>query len=190
MLFSTMFAAAVALVGCTQTSAGSPMPDDVTTTSSKSGSTSTTSAEPSDKRPRDVNLGDKDPCGLIPQTDWPRFHIERPGQVGENPNFGSPQCYYPGTDAGFNITLVVTEGVKAWTSRNVEIEDVPPIEGFPTITMKNNVDERACYAAVDVADGQHLLTTATPDPHDPDQPEKCDLAYQLAESAMKTLVAS
>lgn len=108
----------------------------------------------------------------------------------ENPNFKSPQCYYPGTAAGFDITLVVTEGIEAWTGRNVELTNADPIDGFPTITMANNFDERACYAAVDTADGQYLLTAATPNPSDPDQPEKCDLAYQLAESAMKTLVAS
>jgi hypothetical protein len=181
----------LALTGCTNTSAGSPLPEDTATTGSEPATTDpTTSSEPSSERPRDISLDGKAPCELIPQADWPRFHIERPGQVGENPNFKSPQCYYPGTDAGFNITLVVSEGVEAWAGRNVKIENVEPIEGFPTTTMENNVDERACYAAVDVADGQYLLTTATPDPNDPDQPKKCDLAYQLAESAMKTLVAS
>lgn len=45
-------------------------------------------------------------------------------------------------------------------------------------------------AVVDVADGQFLMATASPDPSDPSNPERCDLAYQLAESAMKTLVAS
>jgi uncharacterized protein DUF3558 len=180
--------AAIGLTGCTQSSAGTPVPDGTSGAPETSGSTS--SSGPSSARPRDISLDGKDPCGLISQADWTRFHIERPGQVGENPNFKSPQCYYPGTDAGFNITLVVTEGIGAWADRNVKIEHVDPIEGFPTTTMANNVDERACYAAVDVADEQYLLTTATPDPNDPDQPEKCDLAYQLAESAMKTLVAS
>jgi hypothetical protein len=183
--------AALTLTGCTDVSDGSPLPEDTVTTGSEPATTDpTTSSEPSSERPREIRLDGKDPCGLIPQADWPKFHIERPGQVRENPNFKSPQCYYPGTDAGFNVTLVTTESIGDWADRDVEIKDVDPIENFPTITMENNLDERACYAAVDVADGQYLLTTTTPDPNDPDQLEKCDLAYQLAESAMKTLVAS
>ena len=185
---AAVLAATLAVAGCTQTLAGSPVSDDsVSTSSAPKGPPST---EPSDERPREIDLNGRDPCGLIPQTDWARFNIERPGQAGENPNFGSPECYYPGTDAGFSITLVVTENITAWNSRDVTIENAEPIEGFPAITMANNIDDRACYGAVDVADRQYLLTTATPDPRDPDQPEKCDLAYQLAQSAMKTLVAS
>lgn len=191
LALTATLSAALTLTGCTDTSNGTPLPDDTVITGSEPTTTDpAASSEPSSERPSEISLADKDPCGLIPQADWPRFHIERPGQVGENPNFKSPQCYYPGTDAGFNITLVVTESIEAWAGRNVEIEDVEPIDGFPTTTMANNIDERACYAAVDVADGQYLLTTATPDPNDPDQPEKCDLAYQLAASAMKTLAAS
>jgi hypothetical protein len=189
LALTATLSAALTLTGCTNTSTGTPLSND-TVTESELTTDTTSSSEPSGERPREINLAGKDPCGLIPQADWSRFHIERSGQVGENPNFKSPQCYYPGTDAGFNITLVVTESIEAWASRNVEIEDMEPIDGFPTTTMANNIDKRACYAAVDVADGQYLLTTATPDPNDPDQPAKCDLAYQLAESAMTTLVAS
>jgi hypothetical protein len=90
------------------------------------------------------------------------------------------------------LTLVVTEGIDIWTEDryNAEIEDADPVDGFPTITVASNVDRRTCLAVVDVADGQFLMTTAAPNPNDPNSPERCDLAYQLAESAMKTLVAS
>lgn len=183
--------AAVGLAGCTDTSSGSPMPKyTVEDTTAPDTSDSTSSTEPSSERPREIRLDGKDPC-LIPQSDWPRFHIERPGQVSENPNFKSPNCNYSGSYAGA-VTLVITEGIEAWTeeTRNAEIEDAEPIDGFPTLLIANNVDKRACYAAMDVADGQYLLTTATPNPDDPAQPKKCDLAYDLAVSAMKTLVAS
>lgn len=176
------------LAGCTQTSAGTPLPDSTSTASLTPDTTSST--EPSSERPRTINLNGKDPCA-IPQADWPKFGIERPGEPGESPDFKSPDCYYAGERAG-NLTLVVTDGIEVWTEEtyNAEIEDAEPIDGFPTITVASNVDRRACLAVVDVADGQFLMTTADPNPNVPSNPERCDLAYQLAESAMKTLVAS
>jgi len=86
----------------------------------------------------------------------------------------------------------VTEGVDAWQERtqNVEISDAKAIDAFPTITIWNKADEHSCYTAVDVADGQYLLTTAMSIEVNANRTATCDLAYQLAESAMKTLVAS
>jgi hypothetical protein len=181
--------ATLVLTGCTQTSTGSPMADDSTTTSTEPDAA--TSTEPSNERPREINLQGKDPCGLIPQADWPKFDIEQPGEPSEHPDFKSPQCYYAGDRAG-NVALVVTEGIEIWTedTYNAEIRDAAPIDGFPTITVASNIDRQACWAVVDVSDGQFLMATADPDPDDSDNPERCDLAYQLAESAMKTLVAS
>lgn len=188
---ATALVAAVVLTGCTEQSAGSPLPDDtVANTVTESDTTEpTTGSEPSSERPSEIRLDNTDPCALIPQTDWTQFGIERPGIPGIEPNIQSPDCTYPGVG---QVTTVVTEGIEAWTngSRNVEIEHPEPIEGFPTVTLANNIDLRACYAAVDVADGQYLMTTATPDPDDPALPERCDFAYQMAESAMKVLVAS
>ena len=181
--------AGLLLAGCTQTSAGTALPDG-TSTATAEPDTTTSSTEPSSERPREIDLSGKDPCA-IPQTDWPKFGIERPGAPGESPDFKSPDCYYSGDRAG-NLTLVVTAGIEIWTEEtyNAEIEDAEPIDGFPTITVASNVDRRACLAVVDVADGQFLMTTTSPNPNDPNNPERCDLAYQLAESAMKTLVAS
>jgi hypothetical protein len=188
LLFAAALSATLVLTGCTQTSAGTPMPDGTSTTGSEPDTTDS-STESSSNRPREVTLDDKDPCGLIPQADWPKLDIKGPGERSEEPTLKSPQCYYSG--AG-DVTLVVTEGIEAWTegNRSLEIKVAEPIDGFPTITMANNAGGRACFAAVDVADGQYLLTTATPNPNDPSKAEKCDLAYLLAESAMKTLVAS
>lgn len=178
--------ATLALTGCTTTSAGSPMPDDTAATTSD-----TTTTEPTSQRPRDINLTGKDPCAQIPQADWPEFDIKGPGKPSEHPDFKSPQCYYSSNRAG-NVALLVNTGIEEWTTTkyNAEIEDAEPIEGYPTITVASNIDSRACWAVVDVSDGQSLMTTATPNPNEPNSPERCDLAYQLAESAMKTLVAS
>jgi len=166
------------------------MPDDTATTSSEPDTTDpTTSTEPSSERPREINLEGKDPCGLVPQADWPTFGIERPGKPSDHPDFKSPQCYYSGVG---NVALVVTAGIEIWTedTYNAEIEDAAPIDGFPTITVASNIARQTCWAVVDVADGQFLMTTTSPDPNDPNNPERCDLAHQLAESAMTTLVAS
>ncbi len=185
--------ATLALTGCTQPSAGTPMPDPTSTTTSDpdTPTPTTTTSKPASNRPRDINLNGKDPCGLISQTDRPKFGIEKPGKRDENPDFKSPYCYYSGEEAG-TITLVVTAGIEIWNTNtyNAVIKDAEPIYGFPTRTVASNVDRRACLAVVDVADGQFLMTTVRPDPDDASQPERCDLAYQLAESAMKTLVAS
>lgn len=180
--------AGLLLAGCTQSSAGTPLPDGTSTASIEPDTT--TSTEPSSERPREIDLNGKDPCA-IPQTDWPKFDIERPGKPSDHPDFHSPNCYYSGDRAG-SLTLVVTAGIEEWTTDkyNAEIEDAEPIDGFPTITVASNVDRWACLAVVDVADGQFLMTTTATDPDDPNSPERCDLAYQLAESAMKTLAAS
>jgi hypothetical protein len=169
--------AALVLTGCTQTSAGTPMPDDTTTTSS----------DPNE-RPREINLDGKDPCALIPESDWPKFNIEQPGKPSEEPNFKSPRCYFSGVG---DLTLVVTEGIDAWDERtsNAEVSDAEAIAGFSTITIWNKADRRSCYTAVDVKDGQYLLTTVASVNADVDRAESCDRSYQLAESAMKTLVA-
>lgn len=169
---------ALALAGCTQSSAGTPMPD----------TNASASTEPSQERPKELNLDGKDPCA-IPRADWPQFDIERPGKPEEHPDFKSPECYYSGVGT---VTLVVTAGIEIWTEEtyNAEIKDADPIDRFPTKTVASNVNRWACWAVVDVADGQFLMATALSDPSDPSKPERCELAYQLAESAMKTLMDS
>jgi uncharacterized protein DUF3558 len=186
---TAVLAATLALTGCTQASGGTPMPDKTTSTSSESDTADSGSrTEAPSERPREINLKGKDPC-VIPQADWSKFGIKGQGKADQHPDFKSPDCYYTG--AG-DVALVVTAGIEIWTKDkyNAEIKDVDPIDEFPTITVASNVDRQACLAIVDVAHGQFLMTTATPDPSDPSKPERCDLAYQLAESAMKTLVAS
>lgn len=182
--------ATLALAGCTQTSAGTPGPDDSSTSSSEPGTSDIpSSTEPSTERPREIDLQGKDPCGLIPQSDWPEFGIERPGKQSEEPNFKSPSCYYSSVG---DVTLVVTEGIEAWQQRtqDVEINAAKAIDEFPTITIWNKVERHSCYTAVDVMDGQYVLVTASSVEADVDKAETCDRSYRLAESAMRTLVAS
>jgi hypothetical protein len=186
---ATALVAAAVMAGCSEESAGSPMPDDKAVTTTEPDITEPTSDEPGRERPREIPLDGKDPCSLIPQSDWPKLDIERPGNPSEDPTYRSPECTYPGVG---QVTIVVTEGIDAWDeeTRDADISDAEPIEGFPTITAWNLADQRSCYVAVDVTDGQYLMAGAAFSAPDPDQSETCDVAYRMAESAMKTLVAS
>lgn len=183
-------AAALTLASCTQPFAGSPKPGDTGATNEKTHTTeSTASTEPSSDRPQEIDLNGKDPCAQIQQSDWSKFGIEHQGEQSQEQTFKSLDCYYSSVG---DVTLVVTKGIDAWTeqARDVEISDMDPIEGFTTISIWNQVDRRSCYTAVDVADGQHLLTTATSTKANVNRDETCNRSYQLAESAMKTLVGS
>lgn len=180
--------AAMALAGCAQLIAGTPTPDVTVATTGGGSPPGSASTEPPVERPREIDLDGEDPCALIPRADWPGLGIEQPGERSEEPNFRSPRCFYPRVG---DLTLVITEGVEAWEDRthNVEISSAAAIEGFATTTIWNEVDRRSCYTAVDVSDGQHLLTTALSVNADVDREVSCGRSYQLAESAMRTLTS-
>lgn len=185
----------VCAVGCTGSSAGQPLPTGGSptqasvTTIPRSGASSSHSTS---TRPREIRLDGKDPCALIPESDWPRFHIEKPGELRQQePNFNSPDCFYSNDFLALGVTLVITEGIGEWIDgdRNGVVEQVVPIEQFPAISITRNGDQYHCNVAVDVADGQYLLVTVEPIISKVSElPERCELAHQVAESAMKTLV--
>jgi hypothetical protein len=178
------------LAACTGTTSGSPLPRDATTkVTSASTAPPRSSAPPS--RPRQIRLDGRDPCTLVPETDFAKFHIEKPGLVQQSPTFKSPRCLYTTNVGSFAVTLVVTEGIEAWTNgtRNADLKPAKPIEGFPAITLGSKVDDQRCNVAVDVATGQYVLTDVGVIPgEEPKLPEKCEYAHQLAASAMRTLV--
>jgi len=182
-------AATITLVlvsGCgSSPSAGIPVPvgNDM-----RSGDTTSVPA-----RPRELRLDGRDPCALVPQSDWAKFYIEKPGKSKRDETFKSPECFYSNSVGGFDITLVVTEGIDAWRGgkRTAQPQDVASIKGFPAISLLRPADRSGCDIAVDVAAGQYLLTTVIVDLDKVSRlPERCEYAHQLAESAMNTLVAS
>jgi uncharacterized protein DUF3558 len=179
------------LAGCTSTSAGQPLPTAPATSRSSPNSESNGSTSGSTPaRPREIRLDGTNPCDLLPETEWPKFHIERPGKLGQEPTFKSPECFYSTNVAAFVVVAVNTEGINRWTdgSRRAVVEEVEPVEGFPAISITRREDKNQCDIAVDVAAGQYLLAGALLVPGDESLPERCDYAHQLAESAMKTLV--
>jgi hypothetical protein len=193
VIWSILLAAGLAS-GCTNTSAGQPLPtgDGPTATGtepSRSSSSPTSGSTPA--RPKDLRLDGKDPCALVPQSDWSKFYIEKPGKPGQDETFKSPDCFY-GTDvAGLGIVLVVTEGIDKWTdgSRSAVAKQVASIDGYPALSITRENDKNQCGIAVDVADGQYLLADVTLIPSKASQvPERCEYAHQWAESAMHTLI--
>lgn len=182
------------LAGCTTVSAGQPSPiGSATADSSASPESSTPTSDSSPARPREIRLDNRNPCTLVPESDWPKLHIEKAGTPGQEPTFKSPDCFYGGNLAAFDIVLVITEGIGKWTdgSRSGITKKVEPVEGFPAIAITRREDKNQCDVAVDVAKGQYLLAGVVVTPRTASQvPERCDYARQLAESAMKTLVKS
>ncbi|MFL6140382.1 MAG: DUF3558 domain-containing protein [Labedaea sp.] len=180
--------------GCTNTSAGQPLPTATGRTTdgtdaSPSSNSSTSGSAPA--RPQELRLDGKDPCALVPQSDWPKFYIDKPGKPGQDETFKSPDCFYSNNVLGLGIALVVTEGINKWTdgSRTATAQQVAPIEGFPAISVTRNNDKYTCAIAVDVANGQYLWADVNLTPSKASQvPERCEYAHQWAESAMRTLV--
>lgn len=173
--------------GCTTTSTGDPRPADTTTSGDSTESTST--APPT--RPREITLDTIDPCALIPQSDYPDYYMEEPGKPKKSAK-GAPECIWTGTRVGyFSVTLVMYEGVDALQeSRLGEAEPAEPIAEFPTYSVVLPDDENACFVAVDVAEGQYLITQVGMDNKLAGLPPICEYTHQFAASAMSTLVKS
>jgi hypothetical protein len=127
---------------------------------------------------------------LVPESDLAGFDVYKVGVPKQNENFGSPECSYNGDHHGYWVMLVTREGIGVWSdgSHEAEVSETEPVEGFPAITLAGDLTPHRCDVVVDVADGQYLRTTVSPD--DPATPfaESCELAHGFAESAMSTLL--
>jgi uncharacterized protein DUF3558 len=169
--------------GCTTASGGDPKP------ATTAPDTSTAEQE----RPREIRLDDVDPCSLIPEADYSDFYLDEPGTPRTDKTYDSPGCGWTGTEVGIvDIVLVVNEGIEVWLDGdrvNVNASRVDAIDDFPAVELESKQDENSCDVAVDVADGQYLLTTVIIDNRALSKvPDPCEFTYQLAESAMSTLV--
>lgn len=180
-------AVAMAVVsGCGGSTAGSPVP-------ANTGFDTDSSESSRPPRPRELRIDGKDPCGLVPESDWTYFYIEEPGNLKHNETYKSPECLYINEVGNFSIVLVVTEGMEVWFERKRRSQpgDTEPVAGFPAITLSIPDWDHRCNVAVDVADGQYVLASVSlSDRKRSSVPEPCEYAHQWAESAMKTLVPS
>jgi hypothetical protein len=181
--------AIVATAACTKTSNGTPAS---ATTSTAIDSATTSASKPPAARPRSIKLDGKKACDLLPQSAWPGFKIEKPGEETTDKTYNSAECFYDTNVGAFDLVLVATEGLEAWTSgtRTGKATEAAPVLGFPAISITNDRLKDTCRVAVDVSAGQYLLATAqiTPGSESKVAP-KCDLARQLAELTTQSLLA-
>lgn len=143
-------------------------------------------------RPRELRLDGKDPCATVPRGEWARFAIDR-AIPDEDKTLHSPSCFFNSSTAAMGVILVVTEGIDAWAGgkRPAKPANVAPVEGFPAVSLKRPANDSSCQIAVDVAQGQYVMTSVVIDLNDMDNvPERCTYAHQFAEVAMRTLVRS
>lgn len=174
------------VTGCTTTSAGEPRPQDAAAGQSAS--------EGPSPRPRDIQLDGKDPCELIPRSDYSDFYLEDPGKPGRNRTFDGDECTWDGTEVGyFAVVLITDQGVEMWLNGTTAAEgtEADPIADFPAYSVLLPEDEGSCFVTVDVADGQQLLVHVGIDRQKLSAvPPVCEYAHQFASSAMSTLVES
>ncbi|MGQ0839277.1 DUF3558 domain-containing protein [Actinokineospora sp.] len=185
-----LLGAASLITACSTVSSGTPVLPTGVVGSSTTASGGTPMSRPASARPREIKLAGQDPCALTPPSDWAKFEIEKSGRPEVSPSSKEPKCVYTGQLGGLGLTVNSKEGIEVWDerARAVQIEDAPPILGFPTIRVDQKSPPGTCSAVVDVADGQTLdimviaLSEAAA--------RKCEIAYEFAESAMKVLVGS
>ena len=181
----------VVVVGCTTTSAGEPRPQETSTGTSDTTGSPGSGDLPS--RPREIRLDDVDPCKLVPEADRSEYYIDEPGEAGADDE-DNAECTWVGTEVGyFGYTLDVSEGIETRLDGSYTVvgDIADPIRGFGVVTYALPDDEGACFAAVDVADGQQLIATVGINKSDLDNvPPLCEYAHQFASSAMETLVES
>jgi len=178
-----MIACMAILTACSVPEAGTAKPEKVAATSS-------TNAKPSSNRPREIKLEGKSPCDLLTAEQLARIAKTTAPRAGASEAFKSPECTFNATGAVWRVTLVLTEGIDSWTDgqRQGQPTDIPPIAGFPAITITLPGDSVRCDVAVDVADGQYLYVAFEVSESFVDSfPKPCDGARQIAEAAMQNL---
>lgn len=178
-----MIACLAALTACSVPEAGTAKPEKVAATSS-------TNATPSSNRPREIKLDGKSPCDLLTAEQLDQIAKTTAPRAGTSDVFKSPECTFNATGAVWRVTLVLAEGIDAWTDgqRQGRPTDIPPVAGFPAITITLPSDSARCDVAVDVAEGQHLYASFEVSESFVDRfPKPCDGARQIAEATMRNL---
>ena len=179
------FVCLVTLTACSSSEGGAATPQSTTVPTMSS-----TWPKPSSTRPREIRLDGKNPCNLMTADQLATIAETTAPRQNTASTFNSPNCDFNATGASWRITTVVTEGIEAWTSgkRQGRPTEIPPIEGFPAITVTLPTDEVACDLAVDVANGQYLYAGFEVSKSFADRfPKPCDGARQVAEAAMQNL---
>jgi len=180
------------LAACTSTQGGTASPRSSATEPVTSPTTSVSnSTTPSSSRPREIKLDGKKPCELMTAEQLAAIAPTTAPRPDTSSTFKSPNCSFNATGAVWRITTVVTEGMEVWTSgkRQGRPTEIPPITGFPAITVTLPTDQVLCNIAVDVANGQYLYAGFEVSDGFADKfPKPCDGARMVAEAAMQNLM--
>lgn len=180
-----VFPLIVLVAGCNTVSTGEPRA--ATSSAASTGGQPATSSSAAPSRPREVPLDDVDPCTLLPQADYGKYHLDKAGERGADDR-GAARCAWFGDVGYMAVTLVTYEGVSAQQGRLGELSPADPIDDFPAYTVTVPTDENACFVSVDVADGQNLRIQAGLYSLPAEATSSCDYAHQFATSLMSTLV--
>jgi hypothetical protein len=179
--------AVVILVAGCNTTAGTPR--------SASGAASfpgtSPSSTPPPDRPREVELGGTDPCGLLTAEQLPVLKIDRAGRVVDSDFYRTKGCSWTVIGASSHLVPVTTEGISAWIDgeRTGQAAVTDPVLGFPAITVTLPKDEGRCDVMVDTAEGQYLAATFSVLPTYEDRfPAPCAGAREVVEAAMENLL--
>jgi hypothetical protein len=178
---------AVISTACGSSPGGTPTTQ---TTSAGAASTTSTAVKPSVARPKPLTMRGVDPCKLMTPTSLPVLKIDQPPRPSSDPNFdNAPRCNFNGNPAAYYITAISTAGVEVWSNGQSTLTKVPPIAGFPAVQVTQAAEPERCDIAVDVADQQQLLATASVTPGFENRvPPNCEAAKQVAQAAMSTLL--
>ncbi|HWO60197.1 MAG TPA: DUF3558 domain-containing protein [Umezawaea sp.] len=119
-----------------------------------------TSRTPSPTRPREIRLDGKNPCDLMTAEQLAPIAPTTAPRPNTSSFLNAPNCDFSATGAFWTVTIVTTEGMEEWTSgkRAGQATEIPPIAGFPAITVTLPTDRAACDIAIDVANGQYLFS--------------------------------
>jgi len=177
------------LSACTSTEGGTASPTTEATTSPTTSASKSTA--PSSNRPREIKLDGKKPCDLLTAEQLAVIAPTTAPRPNTSNFDNAPNCDFSATGAFWSITVVTSEGIEEWTSgkRRGQATEIPPIAGFPAITVTLPTDQVACDIAIDVADGQYLYAGFEVSKSFADKfPKPCDGARVGAEAAMQNLL--
>ncbi|ACU38362.1 DUF3558 domain-containing protein [Actinosynnema mirum] len=156
------------------------------------GSASTTTTPSSPARPREIALDGRDPCALIRAEQLAVLGFDRAGRSGTDDLTGAPTCTWIVNGGAVQVIPVTGEGVEAWSQgrRLGRPSPIPPVRGFPAITVTLPERPLNCDVVVDTADGQYLSATSTVLPGFEERfPAPCEGARALAEVLVENLLS-
>jgi uncharacterized protein DUF3558 len=142
-------------------------------------------------RPRELALTAVPPCELISTSDYERLGVAlrpSPGLELAPGEEGTGCRFLPHNGATVDL-MEITEVDLGWADGT---EDFPRINGFPVVRAWTTSEEDSsydpCRLYVDVADDEALKVYVKGVDAKKSDISSCDVAYQFAEAAMRTLI--